>query len=563
MVDQRHQQIFRMTTRRLLIASLLFGSACRAPPPPADLVFRGGSIHTMDPAHPLLAAVAVRDGRIVALDGEVAALIGPQTAVVELGSRMLLPAFEDAHVHPVKGGHHLAECALDGFDTQAAVARAVARCAAAAPEAEWLTGRGWELTAFPGANPNRRLLDSLVFDRPVYLIAMDGHSAWVNSAALVRAGLTPETADPPGGRVERDPDGRPSGTLREAAMALVGRLVPTATLEAHVAAVRRALHEANRLGITSLYDARADSLMVEAYAAVARREGLTARVLAAVEIPPGPITGWAARIARWRDHTRSSRFEVIAGKLFLDGVIESGTAALLKPYLGGDGRRGTLNFTADSVAAVIVALDSAGLALHAHTIGDRAVRVALDGLERARPMAPATLAHLQLVHPADVARMARLGVIAAVQPLWAYRDRYIIELTEPVLGVERSGRIYPFGSLARAGVTLAGGSDWPVTSLEPLRAIQVAVTRRGPGAGPGPAWLPDERLTLYQALRAYTLGAATAMRREGETGSLTVGKLADLVVLERDLFEVPAESLATVSVVATYLEGRQVHTSGR
>ncbi|MGH7702155.1 MAG: amidohydrolase, partial [Gemmatimonadales bacterium] len=403
-----------------------------------------------------------------------------------------------------------------------------------------------------------------VSERPAYLEAADGHSAWVNSRALAAAGITKATPDPPGGRIERDPrTGEPSGTLRENALDLVSRLLPEYTVADKEAGILRMLPVANRLGITALYEARSDSSELAAYLELDHRGQLTARVLAAMYLDPVKEESQIERLNGWRERFRSPHLRANAVKLYADGVIEARTAALLQPYVGRPGDRGSSDFEPEALDRLVTALDRAGFQVHVHAIGDRAVRMALDGFAAARSANGSRdsrhmMAHLQLIDPLDVPRFRELGVIADIQGLWAYPDDYITELTVPKLGAARSRRIYPNGSLARSGAVLVGGSDWSVSSLNPLDAIQVAMTRRDLDSGPGAAWLPDQTVDLATMLAAYTIEGAYAAFEEEISGSVEVGKAADLIVLDRNLFTVPVTEIHWAKVLLTLLEGREV-----
>jgi hypothetical protein len=520
----------------------------------------------MDPQRPEATAIAIRGGRIAYVGGDerVARSIGPGTRVIELEGRLVLPGFHDTHVHPVTGGIELGECDLNEAEDRAAVLAMVRECARQAPLGAWIRGGGWQLPLFPGANPGRLLLDSLVGDRPAYLSAADGHSAWVSSAALAAAGVTRATPDPPNGRIERDARGEPSGTLRESAMALVSRVLPEYTAEDYVAGLRRGLAMANRFGITSLHEASADERILEAYATLERAGELTARVIASLRVDLDAGAGEVERLAALRERYTARLLRPVAAKIFADGVIEARTAALLAPYVGAPGDSGTLNLSPDHFRRLARSLDSAGFKVHVHAIGDRAIREAFDALQHARQRNGRfrrrhILSHIQLFHPEDIPRFASLGVVASFQPLWAYADQYITELTEPVLGAERSRWLYPIASVVRTGAVVAAGSDWSVSSMNPLLAIQVAMTRRPPDTTVGPAWIPEERVDLATMVAAYTINGAIASDDSAETGSLAVGKAADLIVLDRDLFALPPHETHRARVLLTMLEGRIVH----
>ena len=480
---------------------------------------------------------------------------------------MVLPGFIDSHAHPLSGGLELGECNLYDAKTPAEVEGIIRAYAQAHPQLEWIRGNGWQLPVFPRANPTREQLDRAVPDRPAFFWAADGHSGWANSKALALAGITRDTRDPPNGRIERDPrTGEPSGTLREAAVGLVTAKLPPYTREARIGAVRRALAEANRFGITAITDADAGEEHVLAYEAVDQDGGLTARVTLALHVDDqAPIAPQVAALTALRQqHERGGRLLLGQAKLYADGVLESRTAALLAPYLDRPGDAGPLVYPPEELAARVAALDRAGFQIHIHAIGDRAIRVSLDALRHAAEANPPRerrpiLAHIELFDPADLPRFRREGVIASAQPLWAQADEYITDLTEPALGPARSRWLYPLGTLLASGAIVAGGSDWSVSSLNPLEGIQVALTRRAPEAPAGPAWLPQEQARLPEMLAAYTIGSAFAARLERETGSLEVGKLADVIVLDRNLFELAPTEIHKARVLLTLLGGRTVY----
>ncbi len=534
---------------------------------PADLVLRGGAVYTMDETRSWAQAVAIRGERLVYVgpDSGVDVFIGPNTVVTDLAGQMVLPGFEDAHIHPVESGLWLLGCTLDDSTTQAGIAAKISSCARSHPDWTWVRGAGWQLPIYPDANPRRELLDSLVPDRPAYMESADGHSAWVNSRALALAGVTKDTKDPPNGRIERDPKtGEPTGTLRESAASLVSDKLPEYSAADRVAGLRLSLAIANQAGLTSLYDANADEGYLAAYKALDDKDSLTARVVAAIHVDVHAGVAQIPAMAALREKYRSPHLRAGAAKIFADGVIESGTAALLEPYLHRNGSRGNANLEPPEFDSLAIALDKAGFQIHIHAIGDRAIRWSLDALESARRAngvhdARPIIAHLQLIDPADIPRFRQLGVIADFQPLWAFPDDYITKLTEPQLGPARSRWDYPIGSVARSGATVVAGSDWSVSSLNPLEGMQVAVTRRALDAGPGPAWIPEEVVDLPTIIAAYTINAAYAFGQERETGSLEVGKAADLVVLDHNLFDVAPDKIHEVKVVLTVFEGRMIY----
>lgn len=557
---------------------------------PADLVFVGGAVYTMDAARRWARAVAVRGGRIVAVaagsDREIRELVGPRTEVVELDGGMLLPGFQDAHVHPLSGGYEQLHCDLTGERSLAGYLRVIGEYAASHPEADWIVGGGWSMDVFPGGTPGRRELDAVVADRPVFLFNRDHHGAWVNSRALALAGIDRHTPDPPHGRIEREPDGEPLGTLQEAAMELVGDLAPKPTRADLEAGLRRAQAYLHSLGITAWQDAAVGGVLsgedtLPVYRQAEDRGELTARVVGSLWWERDRDEAQLAELLERRATTRpDGRVQASTVKIMQDGVVEDFTAALLAPYLDAHGHptgnRGMSFIAPEALKRDVTLLDREGFQVHFHALGDRAVRECLDAVEAARRANGPNdlrhhLAHLQVVHPDDLPRFRALGAVANCQPLWARNEPQMTELTIPFLGPERTARQYPFRSLLRHGATLAFGSDWPVSSPDPLAGMHTAVNRtpapREAGAGDDGRWspepfLPEERLDLPAALFGYTMGAAFVNHLERETGSIEVGKLADLVVLDRNLFELPPEEIATATVQATFVDGRKVYERG-
>ena len=529
-----------------------------AHPSPADTLLTNGVIYPMDGAQPA-EALAIRDGEIAFVGAARRAerYAGPETEVRDLDGAVVLPGFIDAHNHLVWSGTELLDVDLYDATTLAELLDAVAARAEAAPEEPWVRGGGWDVSLF-NDSLHRSQLDEIVPDRPVYLSSADAHSAWVNSEALALAGITADTPDPQGGRVERDEDGEPTGVLREGAADMMAELLPDYSEEQVEAGLASALQEAASLGITALIDPNCEDWMLAGYRAAEAAGGLTARVFAAVEVDPGDDgPAKVAAAAAWG----SDRVVVNAAKLYLDGVMESQTALMLAPYT--DGTNGEALWADDELARAVTALDAAGWQIHAHAIGDGAVRQILDAIEAAdeengrrdrRPL----LAHLELIDDDDVPRFASLGVYADFQMLWAYPDAYITEWTVPYIGEARAAGLYPIGAVLDAGGVLVAGSDWSVSSMNPWEAIEVAVTRVDPWDG-GEALNAGQAISVDAAIRAYTADGARAIFSEDRLGTLTVGKRADLVVLDRDPFAVEAEALSDVGVVETWLDGARVY----
>jgi len=561
--------------------------------PPADLVFAGGPVHTVDAARSRATAVAVRGERIVAVghDEVRREWTGPRTEVVDLAGKLLVPGFQDAHVHPVGAGIELGRCHLNDSTDAAEYVRRVAAYAAAHPDAEWITGGGWSMEAFPGGTPTADLLDAVVRDRPVYLPNRDHHGAWVNSRALELAGIDARTPDPADGRIERDADGRPTGMLQEGAANTVARLLPEATLQVKVDGLLRAQRELHAFGVTGWQDAILGELVdltdpTEAYLAADRDGLLTARVNGALWWDRERGAEQIPELVERRAATRGTGLRATSVKIMQDGITENFTAAMLGDYLEGHGSgsgspsgsgsgsgcgcaptgNSGLSFVdPDLLCSYVTELDALDFQVHFHALGDRAVREALDAVEAARTAngrrdTRPHLAHLQVVDPADVPRFRRLGATANIQALWAVHEPQMDELTIPFLTAERAAHQYPFGDLLRSGATLAAGSDWPVSSPDPLAALHVAVCRRPFGEPDTPRFLYGQRLDLGAALAAYTAGSAYVNHRD-DTGVIAEGRLADLALLDRDPFEGPEDEIGATRVAATYVGGRRVYAA--
>jgi len=556
----------RAVTTALALTALTLSLAGCEKAEPADLVLVNAAIYTLDDADSRATAIALRDGRILATGSDAVITAAYSGPVRDLGGQMVLPGFHDAHAHPIGGGLQLRRCDLAPHESVDAIVAAVARCAAALPPGAWLQGGGWDLSLFPEARADKALLDAVAPDRPVFLRGADGHSAWVNSMALSAAGITADTPNPPLGIIERDAAGEPLGTLRESAQALVEAVLPPTTPAELEAAALAGLGVANAFGITSIIDASVDAPLLATWRALEANGRLTARIVASVSTEGG-LEG-ALALADPSSRGSAALVRADAAKIFLDGVLEGETAALLQPYLGRDGARGALLRPFPELEALVVGLDAAGLQIHMHAIGDAAAREGLDALEAAR-LAHGDrgnrhhISHLQLVHPDDYARFGALDVAANFQALWAFPDKYIRDVNLPVVGAERVARMYPLRSIEAAGGTLVFGSDWFVSSMNPLLAIETAVTRQNPLEDAEDQVLNEaERISLRAALLGFTRHGARLMHQEGLTGSLEPGKAADLVVLERDLFAVPAREIGAVPVTLTLFNGAIVYERG-
>jgi predicted amidohydrolase YtcJ len=543
----------------------------------ADLVFTGGAVFTAGAARP--GSVAVRNGRIVAVGGEeVRDLIGLGTEVVDLRGGLLLPGFQDAHVHPVGGGQTLLRCDLSAADDEAGYLARVAAYADTHPDEQWILGGGWTMSAFPGGTPTARSLDRVLPNRPAFLTNGDTHGAWVNSVALRLAGIDRATPDPVDGRIERDASGEPTGTLHEGAMALLVPLLPEPTLDDLTDALLAGQRYLLSQGVTAWQDAIIGEYagMRDAGPAYLRAVAdgtLIARVVGAIWWDRTKGLEQLPSILERRERYRAGRFAATSVKFMQDGIAENFTASLLTPYCDGHGGKtgnAGISFVPPKVLdEAVTLLDAAGVQAHFHAIGDRAVRECLDAVEAAihrngRRSNRHHIAHLQVVHPDDIPRFAALDVAVNMQSLWATYEPQMTELTMPFLGTTRSGWQYPFGELLRAGARLGAGSDWPVSTPDPLAAIHTAVNRMAPpdlSEGDYPPFLPKQAIDLASSLTAYTAGSAWINGLDRETGTIAEGKLADLVVLDRDPFAGPAEEISSARVTQTFVDGVRVHAA--
>ncbi|MFJ5955943.1 amidohydrolase [Paenarthrobacter sp. NPDC092416] len=541
----------------------------------ADWIFSGGPIHTMDPAYARTNAVAVADGKIVALGSDAAAWRGPATELINLAGKALLPGFHDAHVHPLAGGLQMLGCDLSGVHSLGEYRDLIAAHARANPAAEWIQGAGWYGDVFDGGFPHRALLDELVPDRPVFLISHDGHGAWANSRALELADITDDTPNPDGGIIARDVAGKATGMLMEHAADLVSSLIP----DPDPRHIRRALLTAqaylHSLGVTAWQDAAVGQALgmpdsFEHYLALDSEGLLTATVTGAL---------WWQRdrgleqIEQFKDRRAKARgrFQATAVKIMVDGVCENLTAAMTRPYKGHPHEVGMSLIEPDELARIARAVDAEGFDLHLHAVGDQAVRDCVNALDlpRREGWDPRhQIAHLDLVDPADVARFAATGAIANIQPLWARQDPVLVETKLPYLDEAHQQVHFAFETLRRAGVELAIGSDWPVSSPDPLWGIHTAVNRTAPSADPHARdtrsqtepLLPSEAITLGAALTAHTTGAARANRLDAQRGAIRVGMAADLVVLDADPLAAEATSLGAIGVDLTFAGGQPVYS---
>jgi predicted amidohydrolase YtcJ len=552
---------------------LLAGSLARPADPgkPADVILSGGRVWTADDARPWAEAIAVRGDRIafVGTSAEAARLRGPRTKVVDLAGRLVTPGFNDAHLHLMSGAISLERVDLLEDQDTAAVQARIRAFAAANPKNAWVLGRGWLYGSFAGGLPTKEQLDAVVPDRPAYMECYDGHSGWANSKALALAGINRDTPNPPRGEIVKDErTGEPTGALKEAATALVEDRIPAPGIEERYALLLRALRLLNSQGLTAAQDA---GYRPEEFAGErpllerARRAGeLTLRLKTSIRMYPGEVDAAIAEASRLAARPRDDFLRYGTVKALVDGVIESHTAAMLEPYSDDPkAGRGEPNWDAAALDAAVVAADRAGLQVYLHAIGDRGVRMALDAHEAARRAngprdRRGRLEHIETIDTADYPRFRALSVIASMQPLHANPDLNNSEVWSRNAGPDRSSRGFSWGNIQRAGGRLVFGSDWPVVTSDVFRGLYVAVTRKTREGQPPGGWLPEQAVSLEDALRHYTIDGAYGAFEERERGSLSAGKWADLVVLSNDLFKVPPAEILRTKALMTMVGGRVV-----
>jgi predicted amidohydrolase YtcJ len=536
----------------------------------ADLALTGGAIYTENDARGWAQAVAIDDGRIVYVGTDAGAkdYIGPQTQVIDLKGRMVIPGMQDVHIHAIMGGIEANTCDLRSLKTVDEYVAKVKECADAHPDDPWVMGSGWLMSAFgPGALARKELLDRVVPDRPVLLASIDGHSSWANSKAIEIAGITNDTPDPPDGRIDRDPKtGEPIGSFQEGGDALIRAKKPPQTDAQREAGLRYAIKMLNGYGITGIQDANVNEDRLRAYRAVDDAGKLSLHVVGAIWWERDQGLEQIENIKRLRSEYTKGRLDAGTVKIMQDGVMENYTAVVLEPYKlpGKKDVHGIPMVDPELLKKAVTQLDADGFQVHFHAIGDLAVRQCLDAIEAARTANGDLghrhhIAHLQLIHPDDQPRFRKLGVVANFQPLWAFADDYITELTLPFISKQTATWMYPIGSMEKSGAVVAFGSDWSVSSANPFEEMETAITRMGALGETKVPWMPDERITLPEALAAFTIGSAYVNRDEKDTGSLEVGKRANLAVLDRNLFEIPPAEISDTKVLLTLFEGKPVH----
>jgi len=527
----------------------------------ANLVLKNAKVWTVNPRQPLAQAVAIVGNRIAAVGSsrEIEEWIGPDTEVLDLEGKLVLPGFIDAHVHFAEGGFTLIGLNLRDAKDRQEFARRIAERAKTLPEGTWITGGDWDHEAWPVKTyPTRDLIDPYTSKHPVLVSRLDGHVALANSLALKIAGITKDTPDPQGGYIERDPrTGEPTGILKDTAIDLVARHIPPPPLSERYRAIRAAMQHAAEVGVTSVHDISSPTDL-KIYQDLLARGELKVRVYF---ISP----------VRSMEHLKSSGIirnfgnaflRIGAIKLFSDGSMGAGSALFFEPYVDNPSTSGLAIYKQEELDSLVVEGHRAGLQLAIHAIGDKANHLVLNAYEKALGKNPTAndhrhrIEHAQVVLPEDVPRFKRLGIIASVQPSHCIDD---MRWAEKRIGPQRCQNAYRWRSFLEANVHVAFGTDWPVEPLNPMLGLYAAVTREFPEGGPKGGWFPQEKITMAQAIELYTLGSAYAEFAEKEKGSIEVGKLADLVVLSRDLFTISPQEILTTKVLYTILDGRIIY----
>lgn len=547
----------------------------------ADTVVLHGRIYTVEATHPWAEAVAIRDGVILAVgsDREISKWIagpntGTSTKVIDAKGKLVLPGFTDCHAHFMDASLAMNQITVDDTKSVAEIQQRVKAYADAHPNDAWVLGRGWQYPLFPpNGLPDRKYLDEIIPDRPVYLESYDGHTWWANSKALQAAHITKETHNPPGGTFVRDTvTGEPTGAVKEdAADAVVRRAIPEPSRAEKLNALRAGIKVANRYGLTRVHvpggiNARHDDLQIaDLYEELRRNGDLTLRFYLAYRLDPPEVSDQQIReIIAARDRYRDEWISAGSAKFFMDGVIETHTAAMLAPYSNDPSTAGQTLWDSGKYRDAVTKLDGQGIQIFTHAIGDRAIRTALDAYENAakvngRKDARHRIEHVEDPSAADIPRFGRLGVIASMQPLHAYPDDDALHSWAPAVGVERAQRAWPWHSIETSGGVLAFGSDWPIVTLNPWPGVQTALTRQTTEGEPLGGWIPSERISIADVIRGYTLNAAFAGHREKSEGSLEPGKLADLIIVSQDVFNIDPHQVGSTKVVLTMIGGRVVY----
>ena len=536
---------------------------------PADILIVHAKVYTLDPAKPWAQAIAIRHGKIQAVgrDEEVERYRGIGTKFVDAGGKLVLPGFTDCHVHFLEGSLALEEINLEGAKDVADLQKRLREYAAKHPGDDWIQGRGWNYAMFGEATlPDKKYLDEIFPDRPVFLEGYDSHTSWVNSKALALAGITNSTPDPPHGAIVRDQKtGEATGAIKEDADALIHKVIPEPNHVEVLTALRAGMKWANQNGITRVHSAGGDFEALPVLEELRQEKQLSVRFHVAYRLDLHQLTGDdLGKIEAGRKKYHDDWMDANSAKIMLDGVVESHTAALLAPYTDDPSKKGEMNWSPEHLNAAIAELDKHDVQIYTHAIGDYAVRTALDAYEFAEKKNHTKdhrnrIEHIETITAEDIPRFGKLGVIASMQPLHAYPDADTLDVWAKNLGPDRAGRGWLWKSIQEAGGRYAFGSDWPVVTLDPWMGIQTAVTRQTAEGTPKEGFIPSQRLSVAQAVEGYTLDAAYAGRLEKTEGSIAEGKLADVIMVDRNIFEIDPHGIGDTKVVTTIVGGKIVY----
>ena len=536
----------------------------------ADVIVINARVYTVNPQQAWADAIAVRGDKILAVGDKtkIEAYRGKATKTIDAQGRLVLPGFTDCHIHFMDGSLGLTRVDLNGAGTVAEIQKRVKAYADSHAKEPWIQGMGWTYPTFkPTGLPDKKILDDVVADRPIYLVAFDGHSSWANSKALAMAGIDRNTPDPANGKIVRDEKGEATGALKEAAGDLIDAKIPKPTRSERLDALRKGIHEANKAGLVRVHSAGQDFEYLDLYNDLRKSGELTLRFYIAYFLnPPGLTPAISQQIEDARRQYNDSWISGGVVKTMLDGVVEAHTAAMLDPYSDDPSQSGKLFWDPDQYQATVATLDSRGLQIFTHAIGDKAVRLALDAYQKAADVnktkdARPRIEHIETISAQDIDRFGKLGVVASMQPLHSYPDEDTLSIWARNIGPERATRPWVWRSIEQKGGVLAFGSDWPVVTLNPWPGVQTAVTRQTSEGEPVGGFVPQQRLSLDDTIRAYTLGAAFAGRREKTEGSLEAGKVADFIVLDRDLFKIEPSEIGKTEVMLTVVGGKVVYES--
>lgn len=558
--------IFERALKFILIClgAITLLSNCANKPEPADLLITGANVYTMNPAQPRAEAVAVKGEKIVfvGLARDAKKYSGPQTKTIDAGGRLLLPGFQDSHVHFVSGSLNLNRVDLSGTKTVAEIQERIRRFVAEHPEQALVEGRGWMYSAFPGDMPHKKYLDEVIPDRPAVMRCADGHTSWVNSKALALAGITARTPDPPDGKIVRDEKGEPTGALLEGAGRLISPLVPKPTQAEKLEALRRGMKEAARWGVTSAHGLGGEFEEIELFDQLRREGQQTVRLVITMWVnEPGPTEKdwkiYEEACAKYCDNWLAVR----GVKLMLDGVIDSGTAAMLEPYEGQKDNRGKLFWEPEDYRKAVLEFSRRGIQVSTHAIGDQAIRLSLEAYELAakesgHPELRHKIEHAECIAAEDIPRFGQPFVIASFQPLHADPEPVWMSAWIRNVGAEREQRAFAWKAVLDVGGHLAFGSDWPVVTINPWPGVQMAVTRENLEGRPAGGWIPGQKISLEEAVCAYTLRGAFALQEEKIRGSIEPGKLADLILLSQNIFEIPVNQIRETTSLLTVVGGK-------